>query len=197
MTEQVAEVVERKLKTAGIKPTSEEIKENAVIAQVSGTQFHILKDSVRLVAVYDTMPEETVKKNLTESFPSYFKLIQSIVKLPENIDEKDKYIINKKIEEAWRTVETITRNIVEDVSTNDKTTINKIPSSEVQKKTNLDWIISNPPELEQYKGKYVAIENAKVVGSGKTSVEAFTQAKKDNPGRKVLLKLVSDSDIGM
>jgi hypothetical protein len=56
---------------------------------------------------------------------------------------------------------------------------------------------SDEPKLEQYRGKYVALENNKVVGSGKNSMEALSEAIKDNPKRKVLLKLVSDSDIGL
>jgi Family of unknown function (DUF5678) len=57
--------------------------------------------------------------------------------------------------------------------------------------------LSDEPNIEQYRGKYVAIENNKVVASGTNSIETLAEARKENPNRKVLLKLVSDSDIGL
>lgn len=57
--------------------------------------------------------------------------------------------------------------------------------------------VENVQNLERYSGMYVALENNRVVGSGKNSMEALAEARKDDPKRKVLLKLVSDSDIGL
>jgi hypothetical protein len=56
---------------------------------------------------------------------------------------------------------------------------------------------SDVPNLERYRGKYVAIENNKVVASGYNSIEALAVARKDDQKRKFLQKLVSDSDIGL
>ncbi|HEX2304940.1 MAG TPA: DUF5678 domain-containing protein [Nitrososphaeraceae archaeon] len=117
--------------------------------------------------------------------------------MPDDIDEEQKWIINEKIEELYQTTNSITHSIREYVPVSDNVTATKIQASKVQRKTNLDWLLTNPPELERYRGRYVAIENAKIVGSGRTSGEALAEAKKDNPKRKVLLKLVSDTDIGL
>jgi hypothetical protein len=190
MAAQVAEEVEKKLKTVGFKPTSEDIK-SGIIAQVSGTHYHVLSyfsnTSFSDVA-------SNVNKDIAKIFPAYDGLVRSLEKLPENLNDNQRRIINDKIEEISKTIK---RDIVENVSVSDKLTPEKISAAEVQKKTNLDWILSNPSELEQYIGKYVAIENAKVVGSGNTSIEALTEARRDDPSRKVLLKLVSDTDIGL
>jgi Family of unknown function (DUF5678) len=201
MTSQIVEKIEKKFKTAGLEPTSENIHD-AVLAEVSSTQYHIISNFIShammsaAVHVLEDTKEGAVfipEKDITVLFPAFPKLIESLEKLPENIDDEQRRIINEEIEKLSKT---IARNNDEHAIT-ERATIQKIPSSQIQEKTNLDWLLSNPPELEQYRGKYVAIENAKVIGSGKTSVEALAKARKDNPRRKVLLKLVSDSDIGI
>lgn len=194
MVKQVVEEVEKKLKIVGMEPTSENIK-NGVIAQVSGTHYHIISDfSDSSFSNVGFGVRGAGGKDIANLFPAYAELVQSLERLPDNIDDRQKIIINEKIEEISKT---ITENIIENVAIADKAKAEKIPASEALRKTNLDWIVSNPPELEQYKGKYVAIENGKVVGSGTTSVEAVEEARKDIPNRKVLLKLVSDTDIGL
>jgi hypothetical protein len=208
MSNQVAEEVEKKLKNAGIKPSSDKIKD-AVVAQVSGTQYHIISDIPvnnfikYFIHAFDTTQEIKLKREalprkiIDELFPAYFVFLDSVEKLPDDIDERQKRIINDKIEELYRTTKDITRSIREYVPVSDNITATKVPASKVQRNTNLDWLLTNPPELEHYRGRYVAIENAKVVGSGRTSGEALAEARKDNPKRKVLLKLVSDTDIGL
>lgn len=56
---------------------------------------------------------------------------------------------------------------------------------------------STDDELASYYGKYVALEDNKIVGSGNTSADALSQARSENPERKVKIKYVSDSDIGL
>jgi hypothetical protein len=125
MSEQTLETVEKNLKGAGMKPTPEVIKEDAIVAQVSGTQYHVISDLVSYVTLFNmfqasratresTSEGTTVvpavmsavipKKNITQLFPAYWKLLDSIERLPENIDDERKSFINEKIEELSRTI---------------------------------------------------------------------------------------------
>jgi len=149
------------------------------------------------VCEFIVLANGTMVENGTILFPACSELLESLEKLPENLDANHKRIINGKIEEISRTAKNLTRNVDENVPASDKVIAVRTLSSAAQKRTNLDWSLSNPPEHEWYRGKYVAIENARVVGSGRTSGEALAEARKDNPKRGVLLKLVSDVDIGL
>ncbi len=61
-------------------------------------------------------------------------------------------------------------------------------------KDDIEWIASNPEELKQFKGKYVAISENKILGSGKTSKEAFDEAKRKDPTCDPLIMLNSSLD---
>jgi hypothetical protein len=62
---------------------------------------------------------------------------------------------------------------------------------------NLKWVASNPVELNNYNGKYVAIKDGKVIGSGNTSIEAKKEARKKEPEGKITFMLVSNNDFGL
>ena len=59
------------------------------------------------------------------------------------------------------------------------------------------WFVGSPEELEEYKGKRVAIWKKKVIGSGDSAKEAYDKAKKEsNPtlafipeGEELILRL--------
>ena len=42
------------------------------------------------------------------------------------------------------------------------------------------WFVGSPEELEEYKGKRVAIWKKKVIGSGDSAKEAYDKAKKES-----------------
>jgi hypothetical protein len=206
MATQVSAEVERKLKSIGMIP-AQEIKEDAVIAQVSGTQYRIISNlnfSTTISAASRSLEQAITtgavvfpKKNVSELFPAYPKLLEAINELPENIDEIYRKTINEKIEDVSTTLKTITRNITENVSSSEKLTTRIMSVSTTQKKVNLNRILSSPSEFAEYRGKYVALEDGEIVGSGKTSIEALTEARRGNPERKISLKLLSDTDIGL
>lgn len=62
---------------------------------------------------------------------------------------------------------------------------------------NLKWAVSNSTELNYYRGKYVAIKDGRVIGSGNTSIEAKKEARKKKPDGKITLMLVSETDFGL
>lgn len=107
---------------------------------------------------------------VTLTVTQLLEILSLINSLNENIDEHGKMIVQQ--------------------------VINQLTNNAVTLDTGLA-VAPNVDELERYRGRYVAIENNRVVASGTNSVEALAEARKDNPKRKVLLKLVSDSDIGL
>ncbi len=53
------------------------------------------------------------------------------------------------------------------------------------------WLCKHTPELqEQYAGKWIAVVNEEVVGSGNTATEAYRQARERHPDVKPLLDVV-------
>jgi hypothetical protein len=59
------------------------------------------------------------------------------------------------------------------------------------------WLVDHGPELhEKYAGEWVAIHDGKVVGVGKTAVEASQKAEKETGGREFVLQaLDAESDV--
>jgi len=221
MPDQIQETVQRKLKTAGLEPAPEVIKEDTVVAQMSGTHFHIIANwQADIIAKTILSARKDVEEGrvfvptnspMLLSLPAYWKLVETIGKLPDNATDEQRKWINEKIEELSRT---ITEEIVESVPISDKTTAHKgikressdafriadnvaafeTTTADITKNHNQDF---DSLELEKYRGKYIAIENGEIVGSGETSLEALREARKNNPNRKVSLKLLSDVDIGL
>ena len=66
-----------------------------------------------------------------------------------------------------------------------------------QFKSDFEWFASNPPELQEYRGKHIAIFNQEIIGSGNTSVEAYRQAKQKISSSNPALAYVQDTPVGI
>jgi lysine/ornithine N-monooxygenase len=54
----------------------------------------------------------------------------------------------------------------------------------------LKWFASFPKEMEQFRGKHVAIIGRKVVASGDSAKEVFEKAKKEYPDKMPVLAFI-------
>ena len=60
--------------------------------------------------------------------------------------------------------------------------------------SDLEWFASNPPELGQHKGKYVAIFGGEVIGAGDTMTEASTRAREKVKDCDPLIAYIDESN---
>jgi len=58
----------------------------------------------------------------------------------------------------------------------------------------LEWFASASNELDSFRGKYVAIHDKRIVGWGKTSVDAANMAKRTRDGEKAIIAYVPGSE---
>jgi hypothetical protein len=56
------------------------------------------------------------------------------------------------------------------------------------------WFVRSPKELEEYKGKHVAIWKRKVVGFGDSAKEAYDKAKKEYPDSNPTLAFIPEEE---
>jgi lysine/ornithine N-monooxygenase len=54
----------------------------------------------------------------------------------------------------------------------------------------LKWFASFPKEMEQFRGKHVALIGRKVVASGDSAKEVFEKAKKEYPDKMPVLAFI-------
>ncbi len=56
-----------------------------------------------------------------------------------------------------------------------------------------NWLNENGPKIfEQYRGKWIAVHEKKVIGVGDTATEAAEQARRDNPEAEFILEAVDN-----
>jgi lysine/ornithine N-monooxygenase len=60
----------------------------------------------------------------------------------------------------------------------------------VEMREELKWFASFPKEMEQFRGKHVAIIGRKVVASGDSAKEVFEKAKKEYPDKMPVLAFI-------
>ena len=63
--------------------------------------------------------------------------------------------------------------------------------------SDFNWLVEHGPELfTQYRGKWIAVRDGKVVGVGDTASEAAEQAHQDDPEESFILEAVDhDADV--
>ena len=189
MPAQVIEEVEKKFKVVGMKPTSENIQDS-VVAQVSGTQYHIIGPgtataSVRIPTDFSNSAVGSIipmTKNISQVFSAYHELGKSLEKLTANVEDTQIMMFNDKIKELL----TIIKKAVTD------------NGSPVSKPTiDSNQLNLSSEELAQYNQKYVAISNNKIIASGASPAEAHREAKSRDPNCNPTLTRVSHSDFGL
>jgi hypothetical protein len=62
-------------------------------------------------------------------------------------------------------------------------------------KGDFEWLSKNMIKLqERYAGMFVAVIDKRVAGRGKTAVEAYNKAKRNNPKKEPLMDLVPSKE---
>lgn len=107
-------------------------------------------------------------------------------KITERLDE-----INKSIPDI---ITHVLNNQFEDLLDSYFKGVSQIPT---MRDPDLEWIASHPEELNKFQGKYIAIADGKIVGSGESLSEARSRAKKNAPNKEPMIMGVSDSDFGL
>jgi|SRR6266487_2964558 len=62
-----------------------------------------------------------------------------------------------------------------------------------QKDDDLEWFASVSDTLDEFRGQYVAIHDKKIIGSGKTTLDALNRAKVAKPEAKPLIAYIPKS----
>jgi hypothetical protein len=63
--------------------------------------------------------------------------------------------------------------------------------------TDFNWLVEKGPELfKEYRGKWIAVHNKKVIGVGDTAPEAADMARTNSPGVEFILEAVdAEADV--
>jgi hypothetical protein len=63
--------------------------------------------------------------------------------------------------------------------------------------TDFNWLVENGPQIfEQYRGKWIAVHDGKVIGVGDTAPEAAAEARRKLPDGPFILEAVdSEADV--
>ena len=60
--------------------------------------------------------------------------------------------------------------------------------------SDFDWFISSNLDLDNYRGKYIAVYDKQIIGWGDTSSEALNMAKATNPESQPALTFIPESE---
>lgn len=59
--------------------------------------------------------------------------------------------------------------------------------------TDFNWLIENGPQIfEQYRGRWIAVHDGKVIGVGDTAPEAAQAARRKKPDAEFILEAVDN-----
>ena len=123
----------------------------------------------------DIRPDQLSKIPIPKPTP---KTMDTLIKWLKEREHEVKTLEARASEAKISLLEQVLKNVTNEDSIND-----------------LEWVASNPPELAQYQGKYVAISRGKILGVGTTSVEALQETMKKSPNSNPLIMLVSYTDM--